>query len=171
MEFGRTILISLLMVLYFAIFALPVIAMWRLFRKMGHRGWESIIPFYNTYVIFQELYGDGWRFLFLLIPFYNIYVLCKMEIDLAHAFGRSTGFGWGLILLGLVFLCILAFGKSRYRNAGVASGGAVPQTIRIGVPECRRAAENLRKLHEEYQRGDVTQQEYVFRKQLLLQQI
>ena len=43
------------------------------FQKMRRQGWEGIVPFYSSYVLFEELYGDGWKFLTLLIPFYNIY--------------------------------------------------------------------------------------------------
>ena len=48
-------------------------ASWRIFQKMGRKGWEGIIPLYNTYVLFEELYGNGWRMLLMLIPIYNIY--------------------------------------------------------------------------------------------------
>lgn len=52
---------------------LTLAASWRIFQKMGRRGWECIVPFYNTYVLFEELYGNGWRMLLILIPIYNIY--------------------------------------------------------------------------------------------------
>lgn len=87
------------------------VANWMIFKKMGYQGWEGIIPFYNTYILFKELYGNGWKFLTLLIPFYNIYVIVKLYIDLAHAFNQSTGFGVGLIFLAPIFLCILGFRK------------------------------------------------------------
>ena len=43
-------------------------ASWRIYQKMGRKGWEGIVPFYNTYVLFEELYGNGWRMLLMLIP-------------------------------------------------------------------------------------------------------
>lgn len=43
---------------------------WMVYKKMGRQGWEGIVPIYNTYVLCQELYGNGWKFLLLLIPFY-----------------------------------------------------------------------------------------------------
>lgn len=42
---------------------LILVASWRVYQKMGYQGWESIVPFYNVYVLFGELYGNGWRFL------------------------------------------------------------------------------------------------------------
>lgn len=47
---------------------LTLVASWMIFKKMGHQGWEGIVPIYNTYVLCQELYGSGWKFLLLLIP-------------------------------------------------------------------------------------------------------
>lgn len=86
-------------------------AQWFVYKKMGRKGWESLIPIYNTYVLFEILYGSGWSFLKLLIPFYNIYILIKLNIDLAHKFNQSTGFGWGLVFLPTIFYCIMAFSK------------------------------------------------------------
>lgn len=79
------------------------------YRKMGKEGWEAIIPFYNLYVLCEELWGNGWKFLLFLIPFYNIYLLFKIYIDLAHAFNKETVFGVGMVFLAPIFLCILAF--------------------------------------------------------------
>ena len=83
---------------------LTLVASWMIFKKMGHQGWEGIVPIYNTYVLCQELYGSGWKFLLLLIPLYNIYFVIKMQIDLAKAFNQGAGFGIGLLLLLPVFI-------------------------------------------------------------------
>ena len=61
------------MILSLIIGILTLVAEWMIFKKMGRQGWEGIVPFYNTYVLCQELYGNGWKFLLLLIPIYNIY--------------------------------------------------------------------------------------------------
>lgn len=91
-----------------------IIAQWKLYKKAGRPGWAVLIPFYNTYVLFDIIYGNGWRFLLLLIPFFNIYVLIKAMLDLAHVYGQSTAFGVGLIFFQLIFMCILAFGSAEY---------------------------------------------------------
>jgi len=93
---------------------------WRYFQKMGRQGWEGIVPFYSTYVLFEEIYGNGWRILLLLIPIYNIYVAFKLSIDLAHAFNQSTGFGIGLTLLPVVFSPLLGFGGAVYGDGSAA---------------------------------------------------
>ena len=86
-----------------------IVGNWQTFKKMGREGWESIVPFYNTYVLFETLYGNGWQFLTLLIPFYGIYVYFKLWIDVAAGFNKSTGFGVGLALLQPIFICLVGF--------------------------------------------------------------
>lgn len=96
----------------FVVWIATLAAGWFIFKKMGLKGWEAIIPFYNLYVLFRELYGNGWKFLLLLVPFYNIYLYFKLCIDMAHAFNQETGFGIGLALVTPVFECILGFGDN-----------------------------------------------------------
>lgn len=104
-----------------AITIILLAAQWRVYQKMGRQGWEGIIPYYNLYVLFEVLYGNGLRFLLLLIPFYNIYLLFKYSIDLAARFHKSSGFGIGLALLAPVFWCILGFGNDVYLDGSQAT--------------------------------------------------
>lgn len=92
-----------------ALSVLLLVSMWVLFKKAGRKGWEAIIPFYNIYTAFDILYGNGIKFLTLLIPIYNIYVCIKYCFDFAKVFGKSTGFGFGILFLPYVFMPILAF--------------------------------------------------------------
>ena len=100
---------------------LSMVGSWMIFKKMGRQGWEGIVPIYNTYVLCQELYGNGWKFLLLLIPFYNIYFAIKMMVDLAKAFNQGVGFAIGLLLLPFVFNLILAFGGAQYMDGSFAN--------------------------------------------------
>ena len=102
------------LVFCFALCVLGIVSMWKIFVKSGRSGWKCLIPFYNMYCEFDMLYGNGWKFLLLLIPFYNIYVAIKFVFDLAKAFGKGTGFGFGLLFLSFIFQCILAFGPAEY---------------------------------------------------------
>ena len=77
------------------LYVVMIVADCKFYEKMGRQGWECIIPFYNVYVLFQVLYGNGWKMLLLLIPFYNIYVAIKLQIDLAHGFNQFGAFVLG----------------------------------------------------------------------------
>lgn len=96
------------------VWIVEVVSTWRLFAKAGQPGWASLVPIYNTYVLFQITWGQGARFLLLFIPIYNIILAIQTNIKLAKAFGKSTGFGIGLIFLRIIMLPMLAFGNSTY---------------------------------------------------------
>ena len=97
-----------------AIAVVAIIAMWKLFTKAGKPGWHSIIPFLNYYYMFEIAGMNGWMFLLLCIPIANIVVSIMLAINLAKAFGKSSGFAVGLVLLPFIFMLILAFGKDEY---------------------------------------------------------
>ena len=152
----------------FVVSALIIVSNWVVYRKMGRQGWESIIPFYNSYVMFEVLYGNGWKFLTLLIPIYNIYVFFKLYIDLAHGFSKSTGFGVGLALLSPIFLCILAFTD----DAQFFGGETVKFTEEVNttinnVTESKNA-DQLQKYKDLLDSGAISQEEYEAKKNELL---
>lgn len=169
-----------------AIMIVTLAANWRLYQKMGRQGWESIIPLYNVYVQFEVLYGNGARMFLLLIPFYNIYVAIKLQIDLAHAFNKTTGFGWGLVFLNTIFICILGFGDAQYLDGShaIQSNDAVSNVLdNIGnsvsnnqnaasqARSSENALETLKELSKLHQEGILTDEEFNQKKTELLQKI
>jgi hypothetical protein len=50
----------------------------------------------------------------MFVPFLNFFVAIRLVFDLARAFGRGVGFGFGLLLLSPIFIPILGFGDARY---------------------------------------------------------
>jgi uncharacterized membrane protein YhaH (DUF805 family) len=89
--------------------------MWKVFEKAGKPGWASIIPIYNTIVILQIAGRPVWWILLFLIPIVNIVIAIMVPIDIARAFGKGVGFGWGLALLGFICFPILAWGDAQYQ--------------------------------------------------------
>lgn len=117
--FGLTILVVLVF----------IIAGWRLFSKAGKPGWAIIVPFYNLYIYTQIIIRPGWWILLyfsIAIPAFGalglVFLSIIDQLRLAKVFGRSAGFGVGLILLGWVFFPILAFSKSQYDAHRVVEG-------------------------------------------------
>lgn len=100
----------------FAAGILGIITYWVIFKKADEPGWAAIVPFYNLYVQFKITWGSGWKFLLLLIPIVNIVIAVMTVFKLARAFGKGTGFGFGLLFLGPIFLLILAFGDAEYQG-------------------------------------------------------
>ena len=100
---------------------LMIVAQWKIFTKAGEAGWKSIIPIYNLVTLFQIIGLSPLLILILLVSWIPIvgplacFVLTIIEnIKLAQAFGKSTGFAVGLILLGPIFTLMLAFGSAEY---------------------------------------------------------
>lgn len=93
-----------------------LVMQWRIFTKAGKPGWACLIPIFNLWVMYEIVCGRGTAMFRLLIPFYNIYWAIKTQIKLAHAFGKSTAFGVGLIFLAPIFQAILAFGSAQYQG-------------------------------------------------------
>lgn len=98
-----------------------IVAQWKIFTKAGEAGWKCLIPIYNLAILYKISGLSPWLILLFLlswIPFVGwilIAVLAILQnVKLGQAFGRSTGFIIGLILLGPIFQLILAFGSSEY---------------------------------------------------------
>lgn len=122
-----------------AVYVVKMIAGWRIFTKAGEKGWKSLIPLYNLYVeygltwkanmailiigltvagqIVQRIGGEG-NLLTSLVSMVISITTLVLEIigwnKLAKAFGKGTGFTWGLVLLQPVFVIILGFGSAQY---------------------------------------------------------
>ena len=108
-------------ILSLAISVLTLVAMWKLFVKAGRAGWKCLIPFYNTYCLYDIAWGNGWLFLLMFVPCVNVVVGIMMLFKLAKAFGKGTGFGFGLLFLNTIFILILGFGSAEYVGPQVSA--------------------------------------------------
>lgn len=106
--------IGVVWIIAMGMYVLQIIAMWKIFTKANKPGWASIVPVYNIYTLLQIAEVPTWYLLLLIIPVANICATFKMYIELAHKFGKDTGFGIGLVLLNPVFILVLAFGNATY---------------------------------------------------------
>ena len=96
------------------VYALLIVANWKLFTKAGEAGWKSLIPLYNLYIMCKIVDGKGIKFLLFCIPVVNFIYMILFSIRMAKAYGKSTGFAIGLIFLPNIFQLILAFGSAQY---------------------------------------------------------
>ena len=127
-------LIALLVLVFYV---LIVIAHWKIFTKAGQRGWASIIPILNIFVLVKLVKRPMWWAVLItiglivggapadaaaiikivtgLIAIAAAILLIITFFDLAKAFGHGVGFGLGLVFLSVIFALILAFGSSTYQ--------------------------------------------------------
>ncbi len=102
-------------ILYLFIIAIgifTIICQWKVFKKAGKNGWEAIIPIYNTIVALEIAELPIWYVVLTFVPIANIFVVFKLNIELAHKFNKSTGFGILLAFFSFIGYAILAFDKN-----------------------------------------------------------
>lgn len=131
----------LFVLFYLGVLVFLIVAMWKLFEKAEQPGWAAIIPIYNTYIMLKIGGKPGWWLLLMFIPFVNLIFAVWMMNMISKSFGKDEGFTVGLVLLGIVFIPLLAFGDSRYLGP-------------YGDPEewnARRNQENFEFEHQDHQ--------------------
>lgn len=93
---------------------IAIISMWKIFKKAGKNGWEAIVPIYNVITLLQIVGINPIWFIGLGVPVLNIIITIVAYLRLTQGFGKNAGFVAGLILLPIVFLPMLAFGKDAW---------------------------------------------------------
>lgn len=102
------------LVIELAIIAIAFLGFWKVFEKMGRKGWEGIVPFYNFYILLQIFNKPIWWLVLLLIPFVNLVIMVILCIEIAKSFGKTPAYGVGLALLAPVFFPLLGFGRDTF---------------------------------------------------------
>ena len=132
---GLALVSSLIQVV---IILLNIIGLFKIYQKMGKPGWKGIIPFYNMYGLYDELWDKKyfWGYLLaqavmlnpsspsgllfsvadLLLSVAMIVVVMKLYIKLAKAFGKGTGFGVLTFFFAPICLAVLGFGSAEYEG-------------------------------------------------------
>jgi len=101
-------------ILYLGIIVLMIASVWKVFEKAGKPGWAAIVPIYNIIILLEIVGKPLWWIVLLLIPIVNIVIAIIVYIELAKRFGKSAGFGVGLVFLSFIFFPILGFGDAKY---------------------------------------------------------
>lgn len=103
-------------IIYLLILILMIAGMWKVFEKAGQPGWAAIIPIYNLIVLIKIVGKPIWWVVLFIIPIVNLVVFIIISMDLAVCFGKSKGWGFGLLfILGFVGYPLLGFGDASYK--------------------------------------------------------
>lgn len=107
-----------------ALAVLQIIGMWKVYTKAGEKGWKTLIPFYNTAMLYKI---SGMSPLLVLvyigtiIPVINFFAVIALaiinlyqKINLMKAFKSSTGLTVAMLICPFITYLILGFGKSKY---------------------------------------------------------
>lgn len=115
-----------ILIVWIAIAVFYIIAMWKIYEKAKKPGWAAIIPIYSTIVLLEIVGKPWWWFLLMLIPGLGVIWLIWTTNLLSKSFGKDEGFTVGLVLLGIIFYPILAFGSATYQGPAGDGGTAQP---------------------------------------------
>jgi ABC-type phosphate transport system permease subunit len=108
------IAVMIFVLLYLGIIVLVIASWWKIFEKAGKPGWAAIVPIYSAIVMLEIIGKPAWWLLMFFIPVVNIVFAIWMTNLLSKSFGKEEGYTVGLVLLGVIFLPMLAFGDSQY---------------------------------------------------------
>lgn len=109
-------IIKTILIIWLALVVYKIIRRWIIFKKAEEYGWAAIIPIYNEITYLNVCNISPWWILVLFIPIFGllIYLIVKIisKFTLAESFNKGKGFGFGLLLFGIIFESILAFNKN-----------------------------------------------------------
>ena len=89
---------------------ISLVAMIKVYKKLGLPGWGAIVPIYGQWILLKAVDLPGWL---SILPVANGIALIVANYRLAGKFGKSVGFGLGLVFLAPIFYMILGFGKDK----------------------------------------------------------
>ena len=111
-----SILVNSILNILLLFYLITIEAQWKIFKKAGRKGWESLIPIYNTIIFLQICQKPVWWIILLLIPIVNIIVAIMIYNGLSKAFDKTEGFTVGLIFLPFVFFPLLGLSDLKYQG-------------------------------------------------------
>lgn len=140
---GILIFVFVFCLILLATTILEIVGKWKLLKKAGKKGWEAIIPYYNTWTL-VEISGCKWWFFLIIICSsamslsfsYNINESANISFDILDFIGslvnffamlcvnyniskkcnKDMGFAIGLTILPFIFYPILGLGNTNFDN-------------------------------------------------------
>lgn len=104
---------GVMFVMFFVCLLLAIISLVatiKVYKKLGLPGWGAIVPIYGQWILLKAVDLPGWL---SILPVANGIAIIVANYRLAGKFGKSAGFGLGLVFLTPIFYMILGFGKDK----------------------------------------------------------
>ena len=100
--------VILLILIYF------FVGIWKLYVKLGAKGWASLVPVYNEYVLVKNIGLNPWWLVInctlpIFQPFLAVYYYILKSVSLSKMFNTTNYFLAGLILLPGIFMPLLGW--------------------------------------------------------------
>ena len=119
-------------------YLLMIIGCFKIFEKANEKGWKSLIPVYNIYLLYKIFWKIKYFILLLIISFIciiptyfiysqelfeslmfivmlnSLYHYIILSIRISRSFGKNIFWSLGIIFFPYIFIVILGFNKSKY---------------------------------------------------------
>jgi hypothetical protein len=123
------------LLIYLIALILTIAGMWKCFQKAGERGWTSIIPVYNLFVLVRIIKKPWYWALLMLIPYIGvIWSVWSMNL-FSKSFGKDLGYTIGLIFFPFIFYPLLGYGAAEYTELVVSEEESEDNIIDAEVVE------------------------------------
>lgn len=130
---GMAIFAIIFLLIVLAVWIINLVALWKIYKKAGKKGWETLIPFYNQWVLFEISGLNWWWFLIFMapvllsfIPLVNaigglasLFAMFNCYYNLSKKFNKDTGFAICLTLFSPICIPILGLSKKNVYNNNV----------------------------------------------------
>lgn len=104
----------ILCIIYLGILVLILTSRYKIFEKAGKPGWTSLVPVYSFVVLLSIVGKPWWWTLLLFVPGVNVIIFIMVIHRVALSFGKDNTFAAGLILLGFIYIPLLAYSETQY---------------------------------------------------------
>ena len=104
-----------------ALFTIPIVFCWKLFERANYKGYYSVIPYYNLYILTKIVdCTKWWWYVLLIIPYLNLFTMMLLFIDLAKSYGRFKI--WEIVcaaVIPFIFFPVISFQGAKYSDPRV----------------------------------------------------
>lgn len=105
-----------ILIVLIILFVYETILRWIIYKKAGKKGWAAIIPLYRQIVMYKICGLSPWLMLLWFVPIFGwiamLVIAIMKRFCISYAFGKRATFGFGVLILPLIFKSILAFNKN-----------------------------------------------------------
>ncbi|HYG77371.1 MAG TPA: DUF5684 domain-containing protein [Planctomycetota bacterium] len=102
--------------LFFVVLVIGVaVGMYKTFSRMGYDdAWWIFVPILNMIFVLKVINKPMWLIVLAFLPIislYWLYLYYLLSEKVATAYGKGTGYAFGLLFLGFIFYPLLGFGS------------------------------------------------------------
>lgn len=118
----------------FFFYILTVIAGWKIFAKAGEKGWKSLIPIYNIYILYKIVGLKNWFWYMLIASFVYSFItgLCGYTTTSTGEMAKDMSKDVPILLLTIAYIIFALVAEIKYvSNTAKAFGKGVGFSVAL----------------------------------------